>query len=967
MTAADDALERSLPVGPARPLRLDAPGQAWLVLEGALDVEAVRLDAEGHHGGAGRFLFRLPAEAAAFGIAALPLAGGGSLTLIARATDGTRVGVLEMADQRAVAQLDRWVTLLGGLLGAAGAAIDLLARPDLALTAPRGKRVGGMAGAVSWLDVEGGEMRLLGDASFTARPGDPPLALCFGHSWAVAAQASRLAVLPTEALRRRGDLTGALERFAAAALTALAARWAEEDATLAERLRRRREGGELVFQAGLDALAGVLERRRRRVIRLDARDDPLHSALRLVAERAGVRLARSAPIPDGTIVERIEAALRQARVASRRLLLSAGWERRDGGPMLGLARATQAEQPRPVALLPTRGGYDAVDPASGQRVPVRGETLTTLLADAWVLQRALPDQSVSLSAMLRFGLVGGQRDLWRVLLAGLAGALLSLVLPMVTAPLFGDVLPRADLASFAAILLAMAVGVLGNVAFQLVRGFASLRLEGRMEADVQAAVWDRLLRLPTGFFRQFSTGDLTDRVMNISAIREVLSSTVTGTVLDAAFSLTSFGLLFWYSWKLALIATGMAVLAVGITALLSALQIPHQRAAMQRMGRLSGLTLQILMGAAKLRAAAAESRLFARWSRLYAEQKRDLYAARLIGAVQNVFSQVFSTLTTIAIFAAVIWFGQAGPNDSNVPLLDVGTFMAFNSALGQFMGTLMSLVGAGAMLVTIVPMCARIRPILDAVPEAADSAEIPGRLSGDIEFQSVNFRYAPDGPKVLDNVSFRVSPGQHVAVVGPSGSGKSTLVRLMLGFERPEAGVVLFDGRDLGTLDLKAVRRQAGVVLQQAALMPGSVFENIIGSSALTMDDAWEAARLAGFDEEIRAMPMGMQTMLTDAANTLSGGQRQRLLIARALVRRPRIVIFDEATSALDNRTQAIVNASLANLNATRIVVAHRLTTVRNADRILVMENGRIVEDGGFDALIDVDGLFARLARRQQA
>jgi ABC-type bacteriocin/lantibiotic exporter with double-glycine peptidase domain len=263
-------------------------------------------------------------------------------------------------------------------------------------------------------------------------------------------------------------------------------------------------------------------------------------------------------------------------------------------------------------------------------------------------------------------------------------------------------------------------------------------------------------------------------------------------------------------------------------------------------------------------------------------------------------------------------------------------------------------------------MMERIKPILQEEPEAAGGAADPGDLSGQITLSDVSFRYGEDSPLALDNVSFNVDPGEFVAIVGPTGCGKSTLLRLLLGFETPTAGAVLFDGQEMTQLEVGAVRRQCGVVLQNGQLLAGDIKSNIIGSSGYTIEDAWTAARMAGIDKQIEAMPMGMHTVLSEGATTLSGGQRQRIMIARALVSRPRIILFDEATSALDNPTQKVVAESMRQLNATRIIIAHRLSSVAEADRVIVLDQGRIVQRGRYEELLaDQDGLFASLASQQ--
>jgi ATP-binding cassette subfamily C protein len=316
---------------------------------------------------------------------------------------------------------------------------------------------------------------------------------------------------------------------------------------------------------------------------------------------------------------------------------------------------------------------------------------------------------------------------------------------------------------------------------------------------------------------------------------------------------------------------------------------------------------------------------------------------------------------------ALVYFLMTRPGGGR-DQLSTGEFLAFMSA---FSALLTGLLDVGASLVgviNVVPTYDRLRPILRAVPELDDTRADPGVLRGRIEVSNVTFRYRQDDPPVLDAVNIQAEPGEFVAIVGPSGSGKSTMLRVLLGFERAESGSVAYDGFDLESLDIQAVRKQCGVVLQDGALLPGDIFTNIIGSSVeLTLEDAWEAARMAGLDKDVEAMPMGMHTVIPEGGGSLSGGQRQRLMIARALVNRPRVVFFDEATSALDNPTQAIVTASLDRLNSTRIVIAHRLSTVVNADKIYVLEKGRLAQSGTYEQLMQTPGTFQDLARRQIA
>ena len=401
---------------------------------------------------------------------------------------------------------------------------------------------------------------------------------------------------------------------------------------------------------------------------------------------------------------------------------------------------------------------------------------------------------------------------------------------------------------------------------------------------------------------------------------------------------------------------------VAFTALIAHRALLVERHLQEAEGRLSGLVLQLLTGVAKLRVAGAEERAFAKWAAHFGRQR--LLRFR-VGRYQNdvdTFSAVAGVVSTLAIFG---FYARIAASPETT--ITTGQFIAFAAAFGTFMASGLSLAASLMSLLEVIPTMARARPILVTLPEANVSRPDPGQLEGRIDVSHLSFSYDRDGPLILDDVSLSVEPGEFVALVGPSGGGKSTLLRLLLGFEQSETSSIFFDGRDVRTVDVKALRRQIGVVLQSSRLTAGDVFTNIVGATSLTLEDAWEAARMAGLDRDLKAMPMGMHTIVSEGGTNLSGGQRQRLLIARSLVGRPRLVFFDEATSALDNRTQQVISESLEALHATRVVIAHRLSTIRKADRIHVIERGRVSEAGTFEDLIAADGLFAGLAARQTA
>ena len=485
-----------------------------------------------------------------------------------------------------------------------------------------------------------------------------------------------------------------------------------------------------------------------------------------------------------------------------------------------------------------------------------------------------------------------------------------------------------------------------------------LRLGGTIDWKLQAAIIDRLLRLPASLFREHTVGDLVDRSMGVDTARRILTGRVLRGMMAGLLCWFSLGLMLYYDFKLGLIALILTIARALLIILISVVRLYHENRQFNLQGKASGFVLQLISGIGKLRVADATARAIAVWSRIFALQKKYFISSQKAANALSVFETAFPTIATLIIFSAASY-------TKSELMLDVGGFFAFFAAFGQSMASVGSwALGVSEALIAI-PHLARLRPLTSSVAEVSEDGKPPGELSGGIEFSRLTFRYVSGGPPVLDNVSLRIAPGEYVAIVGPSGSGKSSLFRLLLGFEKPESGAVFLDGKAIETLDISAVRRQFGVVLQNGKLVSGSLYENICGGLQLPLEQAWEAARLAGIEEDIKKMPMGMHTLIAEGVNTLSGGQRQRIMIARAIARRPRILLLDEATSSLDNQSQAIASESLANLNVTRLVIAHRLSTVRQADRIVVLTDGKIAQTGRFAELSNAPGLFASFAERQ--
>ncbi|WP_432184115.1 NHLP bacteriocin export ABC transporter permease/ATPase subunit [Streptomyces tendae] len=733
-------------------------------------------------------------------------------------------------------------------------------------------------------------------------------------------------------------------------------RWIEQlERTHETRTAAGIEAGEAVrAQADRTLLASIGKRSAQRTTAADA--DATYAACRLVARAAGIPLAE--PAPGGTESERLDPVERIAlasRVRTRSVRLEDRWWRDDVGPLVGHRTLSGA----PVALLWRRGGYVAVHPATGRETPVERANAGEFEPRAVMFYRPLPERRLSPLRLLRFCLAGTRRDLTGLLLAGLVTVALGALVPIATGRVLGEFVPKAQTDLIVQVCLAVMLSSVVAAAFMLLQNLTILRLEGRIEATLQPAVWDRLLRLPTKFFTERSTGELASAAMGISAIRRLLAGvgpTVAQSVTVGAMNL---GLLLWYSVPMALAAIGMLVVVAGVFLGLGLWQVRWQRRLVKLTNKLNNQAFQTLRGLPKLRVAAAENYAYAAWAERFAHSRELQQRAGRIKNLNAVLGAVYLPLCTLLMFMLL-----AGPARGS---MSAAEFLTFNASVTMLLTSVTQLTGAFVSGVAALPLFEEIRPVLDATPEVRTASTRPGPLSGAIEARRLSFRYTDDGPLVLDDVSFEVRPGEFVAVVGPSGCGKSTLLRLLIGFDRPLSGSVLYDGQDLAALDQSAVRRQCGVVLQHAQPFTGSILDVICGTEPYTPEEAMAAARMAGLAEDIERMPMGLHTIVS-GGGAVSGGQRQRLMIAQALIRRPRVLFFDEATSALDNETQRTVIESTKALNATRVVIAHRLSTVLDADRVIVMEDGRVAQQGPpAELLADTGGRLHELVRRQLA
>ncbi|MBF0285567.1 MAG: NHLP bacteriocin export ABC transporter permease/ATPase subunit [Magnetococcales bacterium] len=959
---------------------LDDPEKVWTVVEGCADLFCEPLH-QGRISGPRRHLFRVEKGQLLFGLKRTTPQSDIRVSVVG--TPGTRI--CEYARGQVVdwlqgsykdwaeRSIEHWTALLGSCPPA-----EMAPREAAQLTVDGEQAVGQEEALVSTKQAvwarPGEGVRLLYKGLREYEWPEQVYFPVYKESWGQLSADGRVRTASTGALASHGLLLPMLDwvhHFFMEVMVKESRRSVKEDRS---RLRKRAESEKAVWDDSVQRLDTVLAKESERAA-AERAADPLLAASRLVGAAMQLEIKdhpyhsspkRPAGREAAVDLDRIAKA---SRCRMRAVTLQDGWWVQDSGPLVG----TLKEGKSPVALLqPKPGRYEMVDPETGQRTAVTKEVADRIESLAFMFYAPFPDKDLTPLDFLKFGVFGAKNDIGMLLLMGAAGGILGTMTPLATGVIFDTLIPGAERQQMVQITFGLIFAALATALFNITRGVAMLRLEGRMDASLQAAVWDRLMSLPVPFFRDFTAGELTERALAVNMIRTVMSGTLISSVLSTMFSVFNLILMFYINMNLALTAVVLVLINGVITFLAGLRQMGMQRDLMTLRNGITGMLLQYLSGVAKLRVTGSEGRAFSRWAKNFSQLKGISYRAGVVGNMLSVFNSTFPALCSLVIFAAwAIHFAQPAGGGGEAVVgegLSTGQFLAFNAAFGAFLAAVVEMSNTLIRVMKIIPMFEGVKPIIQAKPEVNAQMGDPGELMGDIEVGRVSFRYAKDGPAVLSNVSLKINRGEFVAIVGGSGSGKSTLLRLLLGFEQPESGSLYFDGQDISGLDVRAVRRQIGVVLQNTQMMAGDLFTNIVGANPhLTLERAWEAARLAGMEEDIQEMPMGMHTMLSQGGGTLSGGQRQRLAIARAVVNKPRILFFDEATSALDNRTQSVVGQSLAQLQATRVVIAHRLSTIVNADRIFVLDKGQVVESGTYKELMDKKGSFAELAKRQVA
>lgn len=645
--------------------------------------------------------------------------------------------------------------------------------------------------------------------------------------------------------------------------------------------------------------------------------------------------------------ENIEHMLRQSGLITRRITLDGAWWKEASVPLL-----LTDEEGKQYTAIPSGGGRYCVW-RDGKEQRLNSKNTTDFQSTAYCFYKPFPSDQKGMKMVWRF--LWESISVWDIFVIfgiSLMVELCGLILPYINSVVYNTVIPSGTSRQIPGIVVLVISTVFFSALISLYKEISVARIGEKMKTAGQSAVWWRLLQLPASFFKRYDSGELYQRADAIEDICKTIGGRMIPSALTAVLSLIYLFQVSFFAERLLLPSVVIICVQMINIALTGILQIRLREKENKVHTQVTSISFQLIKGIQKIKTAGAQIPAFGRWAKVW--ENMPVMGHPWI-TISPIIGKAITLVGSIALYC-IAWNSE----------ISASNYIAFQTAFSSFVVSVMMLADFGFQFGSLKPAVNMLRPLMEESPELYENREYVEQLNGQIELNQVRFRYIPDMPYVLDGLNLQIKAGEYLGIVGESGCGKSTLMRILLGFETPETGSVYFDGRDLGQLDLPSLRRRIGVVLQDGKLFAGDIFDNIaICAPWLTMEEAWEAAERAGFAEDIRQMPMGMFTMISEEGGGISGGQRQRLLIARALASDPGVLLFDEATSALDNETQSKVVDTLKNMNCTRVVIAHRLSTIRDCDRIIYLEHGRVVEQGDFEGLMEKNGKFAKMAQRQ--
>lgn len=959
-----------LPLAANTPLSLDDSQSVWLVESGAVDIFVVERK-NGVEQAALALLTRVKAGCFVFGVA--PQSGDTTLSLLAKGLPGTVLSKLSVKELAALepAELanlvDAWIMDLSAALSrdiACPPLPDVLAEVEQTQF-EKGRTISARRGVV-WANVpDSTEIagHYLGLVEVAAEELDDVTATdvvpLTSESWLELTSMHQLSgVLASASLAGQGRLLPALTRF-------------HELVISTERINRMLK---ILDQANLERASSAARRvdeehARRQLFEVPGaqeqrgigdEDSALAMALQVIGQREGIEFKWPRGTDGQDTSPKLGDILDVSSVRGRKVRVESmdRWWFGDSGAML----AFRADDDSPVVLLPSRllGRYRLFDPVTGRSVRVTSELAESIKDEAWLFYRSLEPASTRIIDLLAlFGRGVGATAVARFAVAGLVSGLIMLLSALVFGFVVDQAIPTAEmgLVYSATVGLAGFAGIWALV--YILQGMALMRFEGYVASRLEAAIWDRLLRLPLEILDQYTAGDRAMRGMAFHRLRNTIQGVVANNVLSIIFLLPALIAIFFVDVVLGGITAVFGLLFLIVTVILGLKQVSPYERMIRASNRLTGVLFQFINGISKLRIDGAEGSAYAEWARHYGEQQH----AKMELGTWDAYLRAFGT--ALPLFAAAVLFAAATLR--GLETFSAGDFLLVYVAFLLFVFGVVRLGASFGAVAAVAPELSQIEPFLAEAPEASRGQESVEYLGGDLFFDHVSFRYDAEGPMILDGVSIRARRGEFIAIAGESGAGKSTLFRLALGLNEPNTGTVYYDERDLRQLNVKQVRQNIGVVPQKGGLIPQDIWDNIASDREdVDAEAVWQAARTAQVDAEIEKMPMQMLTCVGDSQSVMSGGEIQRITIARALARDPRILLLDEATNFLDNEIQSKVMSQMAQLPMTRVVIAHRLSTLLHADRIYMMQSGKVVEQGTYQELIAADGAFRDLVRRQE-
>lgn len=805
-----------------------------------------------------------------------------------------------------------------------------------------------------WVKVDQGHLFPLDQKTFSLNSDAPYFPAC-ARSYFTVGEETHLEMISTKQLIEKGlwfQSTVFFQAFFARyLLVMLNAKKKREK----ERIEKKKTLDEVFLDESLEKLTTFFEKEKISDVNLQL--PALYQACQILQNHSDLHFIFPSKEKKNKKMEWILSELcNNSSLRFRKVRLLGDWYKQDNGPLLGFID----EERFPVALIYKKNHYEVNFPNTLKALKLDQKEASRLSQEAFMFYSSFPEKKLSGKSLFSFCFKGKSKEIWNMALLGLASVFLALYVPFANSVIFNRIIPLLDNSLLYQVAAGLLIVAISSAIFSFISSFAMLRLQMEGNNRLQAGIWDRILRLPVSFFRQFTTGDLIKRVFALAELRSLISNNFLSAVITGAFSFLYLAMMFYFSATLALLGLGIATVGSLVVVIFLRYKIQVEEKMLIQQGIMNGFIYQVLSGIEKIRTTASENILFSKWTEQYFKTKQKNLSSKSISNFMETWMALLPLLGMVTVFGSAIVLLKKNEG------LSVGDFIAFNAAYGSFTAAIYTALSLSINYMgLIIPRWKRTKIILESLPEIREHKIDPGSLQGFVEIDNVFFRYSEKSPLILNGVTIKASPGEFIAIVGPSGCGKSTLISLLLQFNQPTSGSIFIDGKSLVDLDIMKVRRQLGVVLQDSDVLAGTILDNLSPGGIFTREEILTACQLSGFDRTLEEFPMGLETFLTDNGKNLSGGQKQQLLITRALMGNPRILLFDEATGALDNKSQQKVFESLEKLKITRIVIAHRLSTIAHADRIYLLAGGKIAEQGTYESLANAGGVFASWVKKQ--